>query len=175
MAVPACLGERHVAHDGARHRARAVAHERAAHDAPAPVGTDDDGRPVGAAIRLDAHARTVAGEIDDAFALAQLDAALARRPGERRVELAPPDDAAEVRAADREGAARDGDARGIDPRVGNRERDPQLLEQAQRLGDDAPGARLVPGVTGLVEEEHARGELRRQGSEPERRGGSGGS
>src|SRR5439155_528525 len=86
--------DRDVAREGARHRARAVAHERAAHDAPAPVGTDDDGRPVGAAIRLDAHARTVAGEIDDAFALAQLDAALARRPGERRVELAPPDDRA---------------------------------------------------------------------------------
>src|SRR5438128_49099 len=99
----------------------------------------------------------------------------ARRPGERGVELAPPDDAAEVRAADRDGAARDGDARGIDPRVGNRKRDAQLLEQAQCLGDDAPGARFVPGVTGLVEEEHARGELRRQGSEPERRGGSGGS
>src|SRR5216110_1583502 len=175
VAVPARIGDRDVAREGARHRARAVAHERAAHDAPAPVGTDDDGRPVGAAIRLDAHARTVAGEIDDAFALAQLDAALARRPGERRVELAPPDDAAEVRAADCEDAARDGDARGIDPRVGNRERDAQLLEQAQRLGDDTPGARLVPGVTALVEEERARGELRRHGGEPERRSGSGGS
>src|SRR6266700_5104208 len=56
VTVPARLGERHVAHDGARHRARAVAHERPAHDAPAPVGADDDRRPVRAAIRLDAHA-----------------------------------------------------------------------------------------------------------------------
>src|SRR5213595_3818179 len=175
VAVPARLGDGDVAHDGARHGAFAAAHERAAHDAPAPVGADHDGRPVRAAIRLDAHARAVAGEIDDALALAQLDAALARRPGERRVELAPADDAAEVRAADREDAARDGDARGIDPRVGNRERDAQLLEQAQRLGDDTPGARLVPGVTALVEEERARGELRRHGGEPERRSGSGGS
>src|SRR5438094_3821469 len=175
VAVPARLGDGNVAHDGARHGAFAAAHECAAHDAPAPVGADHDGRPVRAAIRLDAHARAVAGEIDDALALAQLDAALARRPGERRVELAPADDAAEVRAADREDAARDGDARGIDPRVGNRERDAQPLEQAQRLGDDAPGARLVPGATALAQEERARGELRRHGGEPERRSGSGGS
>src|SRR6266404_2404009 len=175
VTVPARLGERHVAHDGARHRARAVAHERAAHHAPAPVGADDDRRPVGTAIRLDAHAGSVARKAYHALAFPQLDAALARRPGERRVELAPADDAAELRAGERERAARDRDAGGIDPRVGNRERDAQLLEQAQRLGDDAPGARLVPGMTGLVEEERARGELRRQGSEPERRGGSGGS
>src|SRR5437667_7358934 len=175
VAVPARLGDGDVAHDGARHGAFAAAHERAAHDAPAPVGADHDGRPVRAAIRLDAHARAVAGEIDDALALAQLDAALARRPGERRVELAPADAAAEVRAADREDAARDGDARGIDPRVGNRERDAQLLEQAPRLRDDAPGPRLGPGVTALGPEERARGELRRHGGEPERRSGSGGS
>src|SRR5204862_7733084 len=134
-----------------------------------------DGRPVRAPIRLDAHAGGGAREVPGALAFPQLDAALARRPGERGVELAPADDAAEVRATGREGVARDGDARGIDPRVGNRERDAQLLEQAQRLGDDTPGARLVPGVTALVEEERARGELRRHGGEPERRSGSGGS
>src|SRR5207248_9365889 len=119
---PAGLGERHVAHDGARHGARAVAHERTPHDAPAPVGADDAGRTVRAPIRLDAHAGGVAREVHDALAFPQLDAALARRPGERGVELAPADDAAEVRATDREGVARDGDARSIDPRVGNRER-----------------------------------------------------
>src|SRR3989442_9878672 len=115
--VPARLGERHVAHDGARHRARAVAHERTPHDAPAPVGADDDGRPVRAPIRLDAHAGGVAREVHDALAFPQLDAALARRPGERRVDLAPPDDAAELRAGERERAARDRDAGGIDPRL----------------------------------------------------------
>src|SRR5206468_3933429 len=111
-----------------RARPRADAHqlgrqlgpEAGAVDRRERVGADDDRRPVRAAIRLDAHAGGVAREVHDALTFPQLDAALARRPGERGVELAPADDAAEVRATDREGAARDGDARSIDPRVGNR-------------------------------------------------------
>jgi hypothetical protein len=175
VAIPARLGEGHVAHDGARHRARAVAHERTAHDTPAPVGTDDDGRAVRAAIGLDAHARSVAREVQDAFALAQLDPAVARRPRERRVELAPADDAAEVAAGDSDGTPTgDGDPRTIDARVGNGEGHTELLGQAERLWDDAAGAGLVAGMAGLVEEHRAGGELGRQGGEAERGRGPGG-
>src|SRR5207247_4996858 len=173
VAVPARVGNGHVAHDGARHRARAVAHEPAAYDAPAAVRADHDGCPVGTTVRLDAYARAVARETHDALAFAQPDAALARRPGEPRVELPPPHDAAEIGARDGDPAARDRDRGRIHPRVRDRERDAQLREQAESLGDDAAGARLVPGVTGLVEQDRARGELGRRGGEAQRRGGSG--
>src|SRR5213593_532342 len=66
VAVPARVGNGHVAHDGARHRARAVAHEPAAYDAPAAVRADHDGCPVGTTVRLDAYARAVARETHDA-------------------------------------------------------------------------------------------------------------
>ena len=161
VTVPAGLGERHVGHDGARHHARAVAHERAAHHASASVGTDDDGRPVRAAIRLDAHACAVAREVHDALAWA------AR---ERGVGLAPADDAAEVAAGDGDGAtARDRHSRAIHARVRNGERDTELLGQAERLRDHPAGAGLVAGMVGLVEEDRAGGEIGCPGREPERR------
>src|SRR6185503_699720 len=94
-------------------------------------------------LRLHAHALPVAREMDDALLLPQLDAPVARRPGQLRVELSAPDHLAETVAGHRDGAAGNADRGGVDARVRDRERDAERLEHPERLRDDTARAGLV--------------------------------
>src|SRR5690606_7988228 len=93
-------------------------------------------------------------------ALAHLDATLADRAAQHRVELASPDDPAAAGRRDLDALALDLDARVVDAHRRNVELEAELAQHVQRVRDQAAGAGLVTRELGAIEQQGARRETR---------------
>src|SRR5262249_20115998 len=136
MAVPPARLDRDIAHDGARDRTTPLADQRSTDEAPAAVGPGDDRRPRRRPLPPDPPPAVLPRHVEDVLSLAQGDAAITRSPRQERVELAAPNDPAEVVDGHVDLALRQLRTTTLDARLRHRERDAEVGQQVERLRDD---------------------------------------